>query len=260
MVTRSWTNEPPAHWQDMLDRLAPPGPHLSSLRVTWHPGYPPRGAPADQAEQLERFVIYQIMPPQFTPALFWHPRTAWSESAPRFDLDTTLLDTVQTRLFRETGCYAQPLWALQGSQGGHPWRYSQAEKMLAMMRELPERPPALGDLGFCGLDRRTMDALQVRDAFLQWEQIGDFLTRTGATIEQDEAESLRSARSQFWSWSEARMRADVDEYSRAALLRAADELPRVLVGRDDRRRLAHTRPDLEQARHDFIHETGVLAA
>lgn len=259
-VTRTWENPAPPEWQAVLDLHAPPGTNLSSLRVEWHPGYPRRGQPAETAEVLERFVVYQVMPPQFTAPLFIKPKPTWGQCVPVFDLDETLLDSVQRRIYAATGLYAQPLWALQGHDGGHPWRYTQAEKMLASMRDLPDRPPALGDLDFCGLDRRTLDALAVRDAFLQWEQIGDFLARTGSQIEADEAEALRSARKQFWEWSETRMRTQIDEYSRRQLLQAADELPRILTDREDRRRVAHLRPDLEVARHNFIHDIGGMAA
>jgi hypothetical protein len=253
-ITREWDREAPPEWVDRLAAHNRTADSSSWLALHWHPGYPGAGKPASDAESVERWVLYQVVPPEMTPQFFrteglsgWHGR-------PRNELQWHLLDSAQKSLWHRTGCYAMPIWCMQGAGGGQPWRYTEAERLLAAMRELPPVPVPPGELEPCPLDQRVFDALRTRDAFVRWETIGAVADMAGVALEQTEVEALRSARKQFWDWSEDRMRASVDEFSQRQLSAMADELPRVLHDRDDRRRLAHTRPDLDAQREAFLSE------
>lgn len=265
-VTRTWRRETPDAWRALLHRTAAPAENTSWLHLRWHPGYAAPGRPQAEAECVERFVLYQVIPARFTPVFFEQPHIGWlgmtdGSTRPRFELIWDLLDSNQKAIYRETGRYAQPIWCLQGPGGGQPWRYSRAEQLLAHIRDLPPAPIPPGELAPCPLDRRTLAALDMRDRFRRWEFLSDMMARTGTHVEQDEAEAMRAARREFDAWSEERMRASLDEFTRAQKAAAVDELRALtpLTTREDRRAAAkaapHLVPDLARARESFI-QTG----
>lgn len=256
---RVWHLDTPAEWEQRLrEREGEGGSNMSRLRLFFHPGYARDDRPQHEAEVVERWVLYQLIPAQFTYPIFVRQhdrRLPEGCTRPVFELEFSLLDNAQRQLFRETGLYAQPLWCLQGSQGGQPWRYTQSEKLMCRTRGLPDRPVPPGDLDPCPLDGRVMDALAAHDRFLQWEFIADTFDRAGARAEKDEVEAMREARRQFWDWSEERQRGALAELSRRDFAEAADELSSVrrISTRQDRLKAAHYAPDLDRAKHDFIH-------
>lgn len=265
-VSRTWRREAPPEWRALLHRTAPPSPNVSWLHLRWHPGYAAAGRPQSEAEVIERFVLYQVIPPKFTPYFFEQPHVGWlgmthGSSRPRFELIWELLDSNQKAIYRETGCLAQPIWCLQGPMGGQPWRYSRAEQLLASIRDLPPVPVPPGELAPCALDTRTLDALEMRDRFRRWEFLSELTARADVQVDRDEAEAMREARRQFDAWSEERMRASLDEFTRAQKAAAVDELRGLtpLTTREDRREAArrspHLVPDLDRAREAFI-QTG----
>ncbi len=261
-ITREWSLTPPPEWEAALAQHTPHTERQSHLRVHWHPGFAAAGKPQSEAEVVERFVIYQMMPPEFTSPMFLADHTARplpnGGTRPRHELAWGMLGTAQKQLYRETGWYAQPLLCLQGTRGGEVWRYMQAEAMLAQMRDLPDTPVPPGDLPACPLDRRTFDTLDTRAEFLNWEFNRYLAERTGVDLEAEDAEAMRAARGQFFDWTEARMRGALDEYAASTVTRAAhgliDSVPRLLTTREDRLAAAAYIPDRDMQREQFIHD------
>lgn len=159
-----WTWEPPASWQQRLDRLFPRSARWSWLKVVWMPG--------DRWEPVQRWVIYQMTPPQYVPEFLMDalqgpsPRTLgyYDEVLDEFVTDSHIT-LQQWQLYRETGCHGSPLWIIQGSYGGHKRRFAPSERKSLKLRGFPGETPAPGDLPYATMDNRAFEQL------VRWDRL-----------------------------------------------------------------------------------------
>ncbi len=198
-----------AEWQADLDSYVPVHPGLSRLLVRWHAGDP--WAP------VERIVLWQLWPEGMAPmgaemlrALQGpHPRSTGHYCSgnpmdkcfcptPRkrwVGGTTRLITRDQWEIYRETGCYAERWWCVQGPAGGHRLTLSPAEQAMAHARGIPLPLPKMGDLPFAAPDRRTWEFQRQYDQLWNWQakQTKSFLERGVKDIEAAEKEVARQA-------------------------------------------------------------------
>lgn len=62
-------------------------------------------------------------------------------------------------LWRSEKAFAEPIWIVQGSNGGHKRRFSDLEGVILRKAGLPREAPDPGDLPFATFDDRILDAL-----------------------------------------------------------------------------------------------------
>jgi len=128
--------------------------------------------PGDLWEPVQRWVIYQMTPARYVPAMLMdalcgpNPRTLgyWDSVLHEF-VTESLITLQQWQLFRETGCHASPLWILQGSYGGHKRRFSPAEAKSLKLRGFPGEAPPPGELPYATLDNRAIEQL------VRWDRL-----------------------------------------------------------------------------------------
>jgi hypothetical protein len=191
-----------AAWQADCDRYVPPHPGLSRLLVRWHAG--------DPWAKVERVVLWQLWPDGMAPmgaemlkALHGpHPRSTghYCSGSPddncycpiprkRWVGGTTRLVTRdQWEIFRETGCYAERWWCVQGDGGGHRLTLSPAEQALAHARGIPLPLPKMGALPFAEPDQRTWEYQRAYDQLWAWQakETRSFAKRNVKDIEKAE--------------------------------------------------------------------------
>jgi len=146
------SREPRPEWLEACQRVAPPTEHASHLTVRWVPGTPE--AP------IQRWVAFECIPTQYAqylPAL----------SA----LDPESADPMHRWAWEYwTTRHALPIptWVFQGAGGGHPYAWTEHERVLAKAGVLqPLELPLPGDLPYAEPDARAFGALQQRREILE---------------------------------------------------------------------------------------------
>lgn len=213
VTPRRIQTEPPAgvmeRWQPELDRIAPRTMRPTWLRLAWLPGYP--------WQPVERWVIYQMVPLRYLGE--WGPGAAVRDSllhgpdpARVIGFDTVrmklvrhggprpLVDRWQYRLFRETGAYAQPLWVVQGSQGGHKRAFDDVESSISVMNGGPEQPPAPGELPYAEPDMRTIAKLRELDLVGVFKDCVRYADMAKDELDRWERDRTEEMRRQLWNW------------------------------------------------------------
>jgi hypothetical protein len=146
--------------------LQPPTERGTHLALVWETGTP--------ADPVQRWVIYEAVPQQY---LADGTIEALKEFAPcRCPKNPDLMGTcrrcgrVQSPgrhrildYYLRTGCLLKPFWVVQGSGGGHAYRYTAQERSWARFLGRPEAPPAPGDLPYAPVDQRVIRQLRARD-------------------------------------------------------------------------------------------------
>jgi hypothetical protein len=185
MLFRWAPPEDPTPWQLELEQIAGPrSSRIPWLLLDWEPG----ATWGD--EVVQRWLIYECVPiarlfgdPDLRSQLAAHQlvralngpspasQRTWATRGGRWVMQSDSLVTQrQWELWRETGCYANPYWVLQGRRGGHKWRLNPHERrVLKAAGHLPELPP-LGAWCYAPWDNRVREMLvrerELRERFL----------------------------------------------------------------------------------------------
>jgi hypothetical protein len=197
--------------QAQVHGIAPPSERVSWLHLTWEPG--------EEGDPVERYVVWQMVPPRATAAILWadgqrlvHYRGRWIPD-PRWPLRLEVggLSATQRRLYRGYGCYAQPFWIVQGTQGGHKRRFSEIERKILRLEGLPDEPPIAGELPYAPVDERVLSRLRDLDQLSKYSKMVDFAERRPFELENEEKEVIRSMRSRVLDWLESQIDAAEEE-------------------------------------------------
>lgn len=193
---------PEPAWQATLDRIAPPGGRLSWFRLVWVPG--------DPWEEVCRWVIYQMLPIDRTPALIRddlmgpspRERGRYDDVLGRFIPDAYCnVSLLQWQLYQDTGCYGRMYWIVQGTKGGHKKAFNRAESVVSRLNGGPKQPPLIGDLCYATPDNRTFDKIAKNDLVRTYSYLLD--KADGADPELFDAHDQRildEMRGQVWKW------------------------------------------------------------
>lgn len=141
---------PDPAWVAALSGLAPMREQASHLAIHWHAGTP--DAP------VGRWVIFDCVPVQAADVF---GLSADLDTALEQDPDDPMLRWAAT-MRREAAHVPTPVWIVQGHEGGHPWKYTANERVLANAGLLPAELPAIGALPYAEPDHRTWGALHKR--------------------------------------------------------------------------------------------------
>lgn len=197
---------PEPTWQAALDRLAPRTDRGHDwLLLRWEAGDP--WAP------VHRWVVWQMTPESRIPDFgiiealrgpnprnfgYWDPRLG------RFVRTRALpISRQQWEIFQEHRHWAQPLWIVQGRNGGHLKEWTDVQSTLSQMHGGPEEPPRAGALPYAPFDQRVVRQLRGLDVVARF---GDILGRLSANPQavewldlREREQTLEMAR-QLWGW------------------------------------------------------------
>ena len=201
-------------WQAELDRYYDRRPRGARVVIYWEPG--------DPWQPINRFFLGQAVDPRFVTIEPWvlaalkgpNPRSQghycgdgyclcevkryrWEGGASRF------VTGYQWRMYRDTGLYVTPWWVIQGSRGGHRYKWEKEEvaSLVASIKGLGDQPPCAGDLPYAPFDQRVLRAIRG-----EWmaKRASDMLRSLSdrkdsmALEERDEAEKVARA---LWDWT-----------------------------------------------------------
>jgi hypothetical protein len=198
-----------------LELLAPRSDQISWLHASWRPDW-------------GRWCVWQMIPPAGVPTTLWGPDTQVISRVetllgrrmirlapdPRFKLilNRKMMTRWAWELHLETGCYPQPFWVVQGSQGGHKWSFTDEEERLAAMKGFPVEPPEPGALPYAPLDRRVLAKIAVYDQLPYWNMLSRGLNELDERdLDRREAEMMQRANRQLWNWLDSQVDRAVEE-------------------------------------------------
>lgn len=204
-----------AGWQAELERVVPRTDRLSWLYLRWEPG--------DVWEPVQRWVLWQVWPADVTAALMPQQWAALHGPSPRskgrFSAErrrwvggaTPWLSRQQWEIGQEIGRYAEPWWVVQGPNGGHRIRLSDAEKQMRKMQGRIDAWPRMGALPYAPFDTRVTRWVRQYDLLQRWTALRGFDQRTGDDVMRElEADSRRAAELQL-AWLDEQVAETVDE-------------------------------------------------
>lgn len=258
-----WAREPRPEWVETLRAMAPCTDQQAGLVIAWEPG--------DPWEPIQRWFVYQVFPKHTVPADVLrqlegpHPRSSGHGCFGTNAYGTWCLCPVPrerwvdgpapgiTRqaweLYRKYGGWARPLFVIQGTTGGHKYRYTAWESRLARAAgALPDPPPA-GDLPYAEPDARTWEHLQLwSDPFLlkMYRGLVGYGLKKPGDIDSTDAKAAAFAATEILKSFGLKARAHADELAWAMRKNDA-HIPRQLTDRSERL------DDLDEGHHR-IHE------
>ena len=153
-------------WEADLSRLAPRSDTQGWLKLHWFAGW--------EYEPIQRWRIFEMYPrldiiPEelLADCKGLSPRDSskgkWIEDGKRW-VSYSTVDYDQWSLFQETGCFAVPVWIIQGTKGGNVWRLSQAEiGYLESTGITAAQLPLPGSLPYADYNQLTFNQLMARD-------------------------------------------------------------------------------------------------
>lgn len=229
-----------AEWQADIETVVPRSDRVPWLKLVWQAGMP--------YEPVARFELYEM-----TRQLDWvplgtrealegpNPRTVgvWisDPSVPggRRWVSDSIVSLMQWNLYRETGCYGQRFWIIQGAHGGHKWRLSPAERAhLAVTHGMnPEQAdtPYPGQLPYAPYDERVKQQIIRMDRLRQWRRAMAWEDRSSekqgaAALVQEHRRALKRQYEELTlQWLDEQVYEAVSMASRAALAKVADAPP-----------------------------------
>ncbi len=223
-------------WQADLERLAPRSDKTNWLKIHWFAGW--------DYEPVQRWRIFEMFPKlEHVPEEILedlqglsprHPDNGkWV--TPGFEVleeeqDITRwcswssVDFDQWTLFQETGCFAVPVWIVQGDKGGHQWRLSSSE--LGFLEEQGIKSaelPLPGDLPYADYDQRTFtqlaefDKLRKWNLNTSWDDRGMTKTVAGLWVRGERVAAEQEYNKRLMQHLEAQIDTAVSDMSRSAL-------------------------------------------
>ena len=203
-----WTREPEPRWVEALRRLSAPAERLAHLELWWESGTP--------ADPIQRWVLYECVP---VPCMTADTLTALSLAPPCRCVgwqpnDYTVCDHChgiqspgRLRIWESVirrGLFPRPFWVIQGTHGGHKYRYTPQERSWALWAGLLGEPPVPGELPYAEPDNRTWGRIReldrLRSAFADLAQADEATRHTAeqelrrATIQQFNTEMYDTVR------------------------------------------------------------------
>lgn len=237
-----YTRSVPPEWQADLESVVPKSDRVTWLKIVWQPGM--------VYEPVQRWELYEMTPMSDAVPLYIHE--ALNGPNPRVEgewvpdpkipghlggkrwLSSSLVSLVQWELFRETGCYGQRFWILQGFRGGHKWKLSDAERnYLASFgvsgREgKPPDTPQPGDRPYAEWNELAkvqimrLDKLRKWSLGKPWEDRFAGKTEAGLYVQKDRwAEEQKFAKTML-KWLETQVEEAVDDIPRSMMPSNAD--------------------------------------
>jgi hypothetical protein len=156
----------------------------------------------------------------------------------------------QWEYYRETGCLLWPLWVVQGSGGGHQYRFSHLETEI--LKELGHDPALLipGDLPYADPDARTWARIEALDRMKLYGFVLGQVEKVGVQLDQEERDSAVRLRTELSKFLD-------EQFGEAAEIAASNAVNK----RSMRTRAWEDAPPadprleekLELAEHEFIH-------
>ncbi|MHC4676313.1 MAG: hypothetical protein ACYTBZ_27795 [Planctomycetota bacterium] len=228
--------EPNPEWQADLDRIAPTGGRANWLKIVWYPGEP--------YEPIGRWVIYEMIvdlstvPSDFLIDIngpdpktvgYWQRDGMLRTGTKRWHSDS-LVSHIQWKLFKETHCYPNLTWIIQGDKGGHLYKFgpTEIECLKKMGGDEHSDTPLPGDLPYADYDRRVSSKLAERDKLRKWRRGMGFdergMTKTAAGLhvygERNDMEQEYNMR--LLKWIEDQMEEAISDIPRSLLPSASD--------------------------------------
>lgn len=165
-LRKPWVKVVPEEWEKRLAEFSPRTTRFTWLKLIWEQGYP--------WEPVERYLVYQMVPGHAVDEAVLeqledpHPPSAhgnyYDTVKQEFIRNPDCLITERAwHMFRETGCWGRPYWVIQGENGGHKRWFTTVEKKLLRLANLPDEPPAPGDLPYAEFDDRVERHLRMLD-------------------------------------------------------------------------------------------------
>ncbi len=174
----------PSEWRQQLADAYPIVPGQPFPWLVWEPGYDWILQGNTHDEIVERYMLYWCIPIEnldpFGPGRDWERGLLQELKGPPPE-SIRIVDKIAGRMvrilpgtvitqrtwevyhetlaFTPSGCYALPIWCIQGAHGGNPMSYPPIYQVRAKMLGLPQEPPMPGTLPYADFDRRVTDAL-----------------------------------------------------------------------------------------------------
>ena len=205
---------PDAHFQGELDRIAPPNETLTSLLLYWEHG--------DAWQPINRWFVGHVYPrhavaqwrrqllegPNPRSQGFWqydeHGVQTWRSLAPPG------VNRRQWEFWQAGGGFLEPFWVIQGSKGGHPYQYSQAEQQLMEAQGLTAHLVRPGDLPYADPDLRVIPKIQELDRIRLYGFVLDRAENVRYQLDHEELMAARQLRQEVSDYVD-RMAAEVGE-------------------------------------------------
>jgi hypothetical protein len=144
-------------------------------------------------------------------------------------LSDSLVSLVQWELYRETGCYGQRFWIIQGSRGGHKWRLSAAEKNFLASFSAGGREakapdtPLPGDRPYAEWNELAkqqivrLDKLRKWDMGKSWEDRFAGKTEAGLYVQRGRYAEEQTFAKTMLKWLDTQIEEAVDDIPRSML-------------------------------------------
>lgn len=192
----TWKRDVPDDWQRQLAELSPRVQSLSWLKLVWVAGSPD--------DPIQRWVIFQMSQrekiPEFVLSMLQGP-------PPHPVTNPVDLMREQWDLYRETGCWGQPFWIIQGEHGGHKRHFNRIEQLTCRMHKRPIHPPVAGALPYAPFNERVIQKIAVLDRAQFWERGIRFCEgeewKAAALTEEENAAALSELQGRLWDWLES---------------------------------------------------------
>lgn len=250
-VGLTYGREPDPEWQEALDRIAERSEMLSSLVIWWEPG--------DAWEPVQRWIIYNLIPPRAIPPRVFeqlggvHPRSSGHPCVGRVgghtycmcrkprgrwvDGPAPLITRTAWEIFQRFGGWARPYYVVQGSAGGHRYKWHPWEAKLSQMVGGPPDTPAPGDLPYAEPDLRTWAAIKKADLALKHRMTLTAIAGGVVAADLEATEAAKHCAAELLRWMGDQCEAHAGELSSA--LAKDSSTPRIapFLTREDRARL-----------------------
>jgi hypothetical protein len=169
------TRDVPEDWQRDLDRLNPSKERLNWLKIVWQPGE--TWEPVQRWEIHEMIPVLGHVPAEFIAALKGpNPRTV-GELVDGVWESECIVTRMQWDLFKETGCFSQRFWIIQGENGGHKYVLSNVEENFLKALGKPHDTPAPGNRPYAEYNQLVFRKVATYDRLLKWRQNIDWDAR-----------------------------------------------------------------------------------
>jgi hypothetical protein len=163
-----------------------------------------------------------------------------------------LITRTAWEIFQRFGGWARPYYVLQGTAGGHRYKWHPWEQKLSEMVGGPKDTPAPGDLPYAEPDLRTWAAIKKADLANKYRMTLAEISKGTIAADRDAIEAAKHCTSELIKWMGDQVAAHADELTVA--LSRDSTIPRLAptVTRDERIRL--------EGRYDPDHVNAEVAA
>jgi hypothetical protein len=255
------TRDVPQAWTDDLASIFPPSATVPYPVLFWHAGI--------EYQPTQRWVLYLLepvlarVPDYLLEACQGRDPREWGEwvspeivqddgsklhGEPRW-VTESFISHEQWVLFRETHCYPQLFWIIQGDQGGHRWRLTELEQ--AFLRSIGREDadtPMIGELPYAQYDNRVREKLLQMDKLRRWKtrldregRFGATATEAGLIVRGDRTAQRKAYAAQTLDWLDSQITDAVSDIPQRVLNQLMDSLP-----------TSDVQPDAE---NEAIHQT-----